>query len=67
MTIKFKIENITCEACIKISRLALQDLAGVTQVDVQANGLATIETSAVISWEQIKQAMNGVDKIISAI
>jgi copper chaperone CopZ len=67
MRINFKITNITCEACIKISQAVLRDLPGVTKADIKSDGSATIEADREVDWKEIKNALAEVDKNASLI
>ena len=62
MTIHFKITNITCEACIKISNMALRNLPGVKKVQIEADGLVVVESDRDIVWDTVKTALAQVDK-----
>lgn len=61
---EFKITNLTCEACIKLSTMALKKIPGVygAKVDL-ASGKAEIESEWEISWNEIAEALAKVDKI----
>ena len=63
MTIsKFKITNINCEACIKLSSMELKKLPGVSQVKIESNGYVELESDTEIAWDQITEALKSVDK-----
>ncbi len=62
MKINFRITNITCEACVKLSKSALESLLGVKEIKIEKNGLAMIESDRNIAWEEIKIALAKVDK-----
>lgn len=62
MITKFKITNITCGACVKLSTGALEDLPGVKRVIIGEDGSATIESDSEIPWEDIKNVLAEVDK-----
>ena len=62
MITNFKITNITCEACVKLSLAALKGLPGVSSATVDKNGLAAIESESEIAWEAIKSTLAEVDK-----
>jgi len=62
-SIQFRITNIHCDACVKISNSALKDLQGVTNVEVDAkNGNTKVESDREISFQEITQALSEVDK-----
>ena len=67
MLINFKITNITCEACLKLSKSALGGLPGVGKITIAENGLTTLESDNEISWADIKEALEKVDKKIALI
>lgn len=60
---EFRITNITCEACVKLSTNVLRDLPGVSAVTVdKETGNTTVEADREISREEIIQALEDVDK-----
>jgi len=62
-TIKFRITNIDCEACIKLSNSVLKDLDGVTNIEIDPkNGEGKVESKKEITFQEIKNALAGVDK-----
>lgn len=64
-TTNFKITNITCPACVKLSEMALKKIPGVTNVQIdQATGNTTVESEADIKSEIIP-ALKKVDKEVS--
>lgn len=60
--INFKITNIACEACIKLSSMALKKIPGVKSVEIESNGSAAIESDKEIAREDIAGALAKVDK-----
>jgi len=58
----FKITNLHCGACVKISTMALKKIAGVKNVKVEENGAAEIEAEKEIAPEEIKKVLAEVDK-----
>lgn len=62
-TIKFKINNITCPACVTLSVSALKEIPGVVeaQVDLQS-GQGSVQTERVISWAEISESLRKVKK-----
>lgn len=67
MTIKFKITNIECEACVKLSKQALEKLSGVRSVAIDTSGAATIEADAVIQFADIEKSLSAVGKLVEPI
>ncbi|MDP3057598.1 MAG: hypothetical protein Q8N37_03720 [bacterium] len=65
MKTKFKINDITCDACIKLSSLALKKIPGVKNVEVESNGAAVVEADKEISREEIASALAKADKTAS--
>lgn len=65
MLIKFKIDNITCAACVKLSKSALNRLPGIQKVEIDKNGLTTLEADREINLAEIKEVLKKVDKKIS--
>ncbi len=61
-TINFKITNLTCPACVKLSEMALRKIPSVTYAKVELEtGVATVESERDIS-EEIIPALKKVDK-----
>lgn len=67
MLINFKISNITCDACIKLSKSALSSLPGIKKIEIDKNGLTTLESDDDISLAEIKETLEKVDKKVSLI
>lgn len=62
-TLKFKITNLTCSACVKLSTMALEDIGGVTQAMVDlATGQVELIAEREIAWDEITNALKGVGK-----
>lgn len=58
---RFKISNLTCEACVKLSVAALKKIPGVTEATVDLdNGLANMRSSEAVPWEEIEKALGGI-------
>ena len=62
MIIKFQITNITCDACVKLSKTVLKNLPSVKKVEIDNTGLVTIESGDNLSWEEIKNTLAKIDK-----
>jgi len=62
-TIKFKINDITCPACITLSVNVLKEIPGVTdaQVDLKS-GEAIIQAERAVNWTEISEALNKINK-----
>ena len=59
----FKITNLTCDACVKLSTKALKSIPGIDKIIInQANGLVEIESSQEIAWDKIYSALHLVGK-----
>lgn len=62
MQTTFKITNITCPACVKLSEMALKKIPGVTHVEVNLEtGATTVESEHDIK-DKIIPALKKVDK-----
>ncbi len=60
----FKITNLTCEACIKLSNMALKGLPGVQDVQVDLeSGKAKVVSQTELKWEDIKNSLAQVGKV----
>ncbi|MFA6521167.1 MAG: heavy metal-associated domain-containing protein [Candidatus Gracilibacteria bacterium] len=67
-TIKFKITNITCPSCVKLSASALEEIPGVSSVKIDSkSGSASVEANGEIKWETIKDALEKVGKTAEII
>lgn len=61
--IKFKITNITCDACVKLSNMALKKIPGVSEINIDQNsGEGQLLSNQDTSWEQIYSALQSVGK-----
>lgn len=58
----FKIKDITCGVCVKLSAMALKKIPGVKNVEVDSNGSAAVEADKEITNEEITNALAKVDK-----
>lgn len=60
---KFKITNLTCEACVKLSNFALDEIPGVTNSSVDLKtGDASIDADRDVPFDEIVAALRTVDK-----
>jgi copper chaperone CopZ len=62
MKTNFKITNITCDACIKLSAMSLKKIPSVKNVEIKSDGSAMIESDKEIAKEEIENALSKVDK-----
>lgn len=62
MKTNFKINTITCDACVKLSSSALKKIPGVKNAEVKSDGSATVESDKEITKEEISSALAKVDK-----
>ena len=62
-TIKFRITNITCAACVKLSTMALEKIADVTKaiVDLET-GSVELSANRTVAWNEITDALRSVGK-----
>lgn len=59
----FRITNMTCMACAKLSKMALDKIPDITESEVDFDsGLAKISAQREISWEEIVAALAEFDK-----
>lgn len=62
-TTKFKITNLTCGACVKLSTMALKKIHGVTDVNVDLKtGETELTAEHEIAWGDITEALKEVEK-----
>lgn len=65
---KFRITNLTCAACAKLSTMTLKKIPGVIDAKVDlATGAAEITSDKNISWEEITGALESVGKTAAKI
>lgn len=63
MNYQFKITNLTCDACVKVSESVLKKISGVLEVAVdRETGLGKIQAERVIVQEEIESALRQVGK-----
>ncbi|MDO8668992.1 MAG: heavy metal-associated domain-containing protein [Candidatus Buchananbacteria bacterium] len=61
--IKFRITNLTCEACVKLSIMALKKIPHASNIEVDlTSGLGKVQSSQVIGFCEIEKALESVDK-----
>lgn len=61
--IKFKITNLTCNACVKLSTMALKTIPGVSDIKIAlATGDAELTSSQATGWDQVYAALQSVGK-----
>lgn len=58
--VKFKITNIDCDACVKLSLSELRDLPGAQRVLIEKDGTGKVEGT--VSFEQVKDALAAIGK-----
>jgi copper chaperone CopZ len=65
---QFKITNLSCEACQKLSQGVLDEIPGVISVEVDLkSGLTKIEAEKEISWQDIAQSLAEIDKKVEPL
>ncbi len=60
--LNFKITNITCDACVKVSTMVLKKIPGVTDVQINSENGDTIVSVDHDAKEEIINALKAVDK-----
>ncbi len=63
--INFKITDITCDACIKLSSMALKKIPGVKSVEIDRNGSTAVELDKEITEDEIANALAKIDKKVT--
>ena len=64
-TQSFRITNITCEACIKLSTQSLQALPHVSSVSIEATtGKTLVQSTEPVLWEEIVKELAEVGKTV---
>lgn len=60
--IEFKLEGLTCDACVRLSKMKLEKVPGVENVQVSGlDGRAEISANRKITLEEIQNALSGTD------
>lgn len=63
---QFRITNINCDACVKLSVMALEKVPGVSQAVVdQATGAVSLTADRAVPWDEITAALQTVGKTAS--
>jgi copper chaperone CopZ len=62
--INFKIMDITCDACIKLSAMSLKKMPGVKSVEIKSDGSAVLESENEIDKEEIINVLTKIDKTV---
>lgn len=63
MQIKFKVTNIDCGACVKLINMAMRELDGVENVEVdEKTGMVNVTADREIAWPVIEVALKEVGK-----
>ncbi len=61
--IDFKITDLNCEACVKLSTMALRAVPGVSDVKIDlTTGAARVVADEGVEWKQIEAAVSSVGK-----
>lgn len=63
--INFKITNLHCDACIKISSMALKKIQGVKNVEIIKDGKTVLESDKDISHNEIESVLSEAGKTVS--
>lgn len=58
----FKIADVHCDACVKLSVMALKKIPGVNKAEVESDGSAEVVSDREVSREEIVNALAAVDK-----
>ena len=62
-TQKFKITNMDCEACVKLSTMALGEIPGVINIVIDfKSGLGSFDSEKEIPWPEVEAALKAVGK-----
>jgi copper chaperone CopZ len=59
----FKITNLTCQACVKLSTTALNKIPGVIKVEINLEtGLINLTSEHQIAWNEIVKILREIGK-----
>ncbi len=62
MNIKFKLNGLSCEGCVRTSEQEISKIEGVSAVQVDLkSGVANIEASREVNLEEINKALEDTD------
>lgn len=65
---KFRITNLNCEACVKVSKMELGDVPGVKDVSIDLKtGIVNLEAEREIAWSEIESVLKSVEKTAEKI
>lgn len=67
-TLKFKLQGLHCEACVKISKMNLSDINGVKEVELDlASGEGKLTSDREIALSEVEAAMKDTEyKVIKS-
>ena len=67
-TIKFKLQGLHCEACVKISKMNLSEIGGVSEVELDlTSGEGKLTAEREIALSEIEAALKDTDyKVIKS-
>lgn len=61
-TIKFRLQGLHCEACVKLSTIRLKNLKGIKEVKIDlASGNAEVAADREITFTEIENIFRGTD------
>lgn len=65
--INFRLEGLTCDACVKLAGNRFRKIPGVIEVNIdKASGKAEVASEAVIDLNEFKKSLEGTDyKIVN--
>jgi copper chaperone CopZ len=68
MQTHFRITNLSCEACVKLSKSVLRDIPGIEAIDINLQiGDSFVEAPEPIAFEKIQNALQEVGKEVTKI
>jgi copper chaperone CopZ len=66
-TLHFKMTGMHCEACFKVITLKVKAINGVTDFVLAENGDATLTSERAVTLEEVREALQGTEYIVSAV
>ncbi len=64
----FRITNIECDACVDVSKKALQKIPSVTHVQINRDtGIAAVQSVHAIEWDSLTHTLATVGKDIESL
>ncbi|EKE11086.1 MAG: hypothetical protein ACD_15C00138G0009 [uncultured bacterium] len=57
----YNLNNLTCEACIKLSKIKLSKIPGVHKVEIDSDGKTEVYAERIVPKEEVQEALSDTD------